>query len=249
MSNALRYDAVEVHARLVDEFRWVDYSDDGEWEIVYPDRACQSCTRGDHAAVRDGYLLCPECAGEPWEACKACGESGEVEGEGGEVVNCRACGGDGEIMCAICGGDGEVECPECLGMGGVEGADDGDWCVPMMLYVWPLEGDKYGEDDADKLDGLCITLLRNVREDACYLALTGGGMDLSWDIATAYVRLGLIPPATLRLPRFSGMGWSEERRRVVEACRNAQEALISRANFSLGHFDALAEWLDTHGRG
>lgn len=32
------------------------------------------------------------------------------------------------------------------------------------------------------------------------LALTGAGMDLSWEIAEAYMRLGCLPPAWLRLP-------------------------------------------------
>lgn len=58
---------------------------------------------------------------------------------------------------------------------------------PAMNYAYPLSS----EPDKDKIirvcEETCCTVVRNLQEDKYYLALTGNGMDLSQDIALAYI--------------------------------------------------------------
>jgi hypothetical protein len=77
---------------------------------------------------------------------------------------------------------------------------------PMMNYWYPVESI---DDDADAvsaaiaIDGLPLCVVRVGNDYG--LALTGGGMDLSWDICAAYVATGSLPPAHFAdLPSFAG---------------------------------------------
>lgn len=84
---------------------------------------------------------------------------------------------------------------------------------PVMSFVWP-----FGHDDSprgvDLAEGqaliadlpVCLVHWVDLAETPRVgLALTGGGMDLSPQIAEAYVRLGYLPPAALApLPDFAG---------------------------------------------
>lgn len=81
---------------------------------------------------------------------------------------------------------------------------------PMMNYWYPLDESTYSswskfdpKDAALKLADLPLCV---VEVDGQYgLALTGGGMDLSWDICKAFVALGYLPPAHFAdLPNFAG---------------------------------------------
>lgn len=72
--------------------------------------------------------------------------------------------------------------------------------------------------DAEKLRGLNIALISS--EDRLGLAFTGGGMDLNWQMAAAFVRLGYYPPPRLRLANLEyGIGQlgHDEAIRVAEA--------------------------------
>ena len=62
--------------------------------------------------------------------------------------------------------------------------------IPMMNYLYPLECSNFKEEDILKVvkDTNC-TLLENSETGKYFLALCGGGMDLSQDIALAYVIL------------------------------------------------------------
>ena len=65
---------------------------------------------------------------------------------------------------------------------------NGDLGFPMMNYAYPI----YNFDgDEEKIEKVCqetnCTVVRNIDENDYYLALTGGGMDLSQDIAYAYM--------------------------------------------------------------
>ena len=108
-------------------------------------------------------------------------------------------------------------CPECGAVviyaedhaDGCERADeDGDELAgydggPMMNYYYPAEIDD--PDEAGRL--LADTCLVVVEVDGrTGLALTGGGMDLSWEIAAAFVALGMLPPVHFAdLPGMAGM--------------------------------------------
>jgi hypothetical protein len=58
---------------------------------------------------------------------------------------------------------------------------------PAMNYAYPL----FSEPDEEKIARVCeetsCTVVYNLQDDSYYLALTGGGMDLSQSIAMAYI--------------------------------------------------------------
>ncbi|MEM7303392.1 MAG: hypothetical protein AAF468_20115 [Pseudomonadota bacterium] len=81
---------------------------------------------------------------------------------------------------------------------------------PVMNYGYPVDI-RHGpscEEIAQNLDNLagCVSLVRH--DDRYYLALTGGGMDLSWNICAAFIVCGCIPPINFlnRLPRMASSG-------------------------------------------
>lgn len=88
---------------------------------------------------------------------------------------------------------------------------------PMMNYFYPVSDySRTGlEQDAAKIADLplCVVEIGDERG----LALTGGGMDLSWEIAEAYVRLGYYPPTWLYLPAMSDRGESDKDRAIATA--------------------------------
>ena len=69
---------------------------------------------------------------------------------------------------------------------------------------------------------LCVVRVN----DAWGLALTGGGMDLSWEIAAAYVALGYLPPTHFRLPAMCGRGSSARDRFIISAYRRSCQVQI-----------------------
>lgn len=111
--------------------------------------------------------------------------------------------------------------------------DNQEW-TPMMNYMYPLPSEF--ERDMDKLFGaewqkkikkvLDNTTLVYFHESGDYfLALTGGGMDLSWEICASYIGLGYLPPVHFcDLPRMSGIDMKNPKaRRVVRACLRSAE--------------------------
>ncbi len=111
-----------------------------------------------------------------------------------EANRCETCGG---IVVATLGGlgdrhdrlddTGEIDC-----QGHVPAAEG-----PMMNYAHPCAWSDMTEAARILVDLPVIPVL--LRDGTKALALTGGGMDLSWEIAEAYVRLGYLPPM-----RFAG---------------------------------------------
>lgn len=63
---------------------------------------------------------------------------------------------------------------------------------PMMNYYYPADLDD-PEDAARKLADTCLCVVEV--DGRTGLALTGGGMDLSWEIVGAFMALGMLPPA------------------------------------------------------
>lgn len=67
---------------------------------------------------------------------------------------------------------------------------------PMMLYCYPLFCDPSEEEIVEVCRRTNCTVVRDNQTDDYYLALYGGGMDLSQDIALAYIiAQGYIPHA------------------------------------------------------
>lgn len=116
-------------------------------------------------------------------------------------------------------------CPECerivVGSGWVEcecgtGVSlDG----PMMNYAYPVDVESLDEAVLKIKDlPLCLVETSN---DGQYLALTGGGMDVSWEICEAYIRLGYLPPVHFELPKMAGRGTTPDDLKIIEASLRA----------------------------
>jgi hypothetical protein len=58
---------------------------------------------------------------------------------------------------------------------------------PMMNYAYPLETEPSDEKVVEICQNTNLTVVKDNEDDTYYLALTGGGMDLSQDIALAYI--------------------------------------------------------------
>jgi len=109
---------------------------------------------------------------------------------------------------------------------------------PMMNYWYPADlylvgtGNAGAEEAARRLADLPLCV---VQVNGDYgLALSGGGMDLSWEICEAYTRLGLLPPAHFcRLPRMAGRGISTRDKYILSACRATLAVAVKRARYAL----------------
>lgn len=96
---------------------------------------------------------------------------------------------------------------------------------PMMNYIYPLPDNfEVPEDFREKLHNMTIVWIND--EEKHYLALTGGGMDMTWEIAETYIDLGYYPPtAYCRLPRMAGKDYSSKKnKRIIDACKESLKA-------------------------
>ncbi len=128
-------------------------------------------------------------------------------------------------------------CPneECYN---VEGTLERPECAPMMNYGYPLpyyEGDPEEEQLTlyqSSANVVLVELIGVADDDAAYvLALSGGGMDLSFDICHAYILLGYAPPLQFcDLPDFAGQDNSQEPfASIIKACLQSVESVVQRA--------------------
>jgi hypothetical protein len=99
---------------------------------------------------------------------------------------------------------------------------------PMMNYRYPIGDSDYSPENAHKIADLPLCLVET--PDANYLALTGGGMDLSWEICEAYCRLGYLPPAHFELPAMAGKVLNERTAFVVAAVERSNQLLAGWAD-------------------
>jgi hypothetical protein len=96
---------------------------------------------------------------------------------------------------------------------------------PMMNYWYKFDNWQMeqlgGPEEAAKLIvdlPLCIVQMG----EQYGLALTGGGMDLSWEICEAYTLLGQLPPVHFcDLPSMAGRGDSARDKYIIAACRES----------------------------
>lgn len=137
-----------------------------------------------------------------------------------ETAECADCGA---VIVRECGGgeerhsdldpDAEHEGEACRGyIPPTEG--------PMMNYWYPVRLRCSPEDAARKIAHLPLCVVEV--EGQTGLALTGGGMDLSWEICAAFVALGFYPPTHFaKLPAMGGRGASASDRRLIRACEES----------------------------
>lgn len=118
--------------------------------------------------------------------------------------------------------------------------DTEDSYAPIMDYIYPLpnyEGDASVDQTTVTNAGSCV--LVDV-DGEVHLGLTGGGMDLSWDICHAYVLLGYLPPFHFcDLPHYSNLKLNEKTECVLNSCIRSAEVVCKRAQSRL---DSLREY-------
>jgi hypothetical protein len=110
---------------------------------------------------------------------------------------------------------------------------------PMMNYLYPLEDferrkTRFSDKELKKAldEAGSVTLIRRNDDGEYYLALSGGGMDLSWDICAAYVNLSYLPPFTFceELPEYSGEKYNDAKHQnVIFACQRSVSFVEARA--------------------
>lgn len=131
--------------------------------------------------------------------------------------------------------EGSARCPEC-----------GEWVEydnegPMVNYRYPVGGLTVSQAQAavddGALAGLPLCLVEYDGEP--FLALTGGGMDLSWEICQAYVNLGYLPPVAF-CSDLPNMGDARVRPEVVRAGAQALSIARDRAAWRFDRF--MEQW-------
>lgn len=128
-----------------------------------------------------------------------------------EAVYCETC--EKAVLC-----HGYTECEDC----GSELPAEG----PMMMYYYPLP-EALSDEQIEALvdEPLCYVRVG----DTHGLALTGGGMDLSWEICEAFIKIGYFPPVHFcNLPRMAGRGESERDKEIINTCFNGVATYLSR---------------------
>jgi hypothetical protein len=169
-----------------------------------------------HEGMVTGDQQCPDCdgTGTDYTDCNYCDGSGTEENEDGERVECEECRGDGALDedCDTCDGRGEWDPDE----------GDPDAWHPIQSRMWHLPHFDIPDNWRD-----CLVSTTVVEIDGNhYLALTGCGMNLSWEIAESFIRLGYRPPAGLRLATICGRGHSEQDQAIAEICRESKRILM-----------------------
>lgn len=187
------------------------------WDIAvlsYQDK-CEECDG-------KGHIQCNECAADkPGRmVCDAGCKDGMIYDAAGNGTECNICDGDGYMDCNCKDEDypeGRVECGKCDGEGEVVTEDPDRWS-PMMHYIYPIKDEDFEPPDKpwDVLE--CTTLVDIKSMDGYALALTGSGMDFSWEICRSFVNLGYLPPVYFaKLPRM-GRGESDQDKQLLRAC-------------------------------
>lgn len=102
---------------------------------------------------------------------------------------------------------------------------------PMMNYYYPITQPDNAKEWAERIPDLPLCLVHFEKSDKWGLALTGGGMNLSWEICKAYMRLGFLPPIHFcTLPSMSGMKLTKENKWILAGCRRSLK--IARADIT-----------------
>jgi hypothetical protein len=187
---------------------------------------------------------------EDWSAVTV-GEGGDPRWTSFEAFRCET---EGCPFVVVSSG-GEVRCDEDSGTLYLEGQRFDPTCAeddeprpcgeyighaegPMMSYAYPL--DRADEDSAVRLADLPLALVE--MDGAWFLALTGGGMDLSWEICAGYVRLGSYPPAHFaeNLPRIGSMG-NERAAWYADTLAAARESLRIAQDWAVADLERFAQ--------
>lgn len=155
-------------------------------------------------------------------------ERGE-DSEGWRSFETSECSECGKVL-VLDAGQGEEQHRHLADFG------DGETCIgnvsmvegPMMNYWYPVEISDCAEA-ARKIADLPLCVVE-FRDGSTGLALTGGGMDLSWQICEAFIRIGELPPVAFsRLPAMASLKLDKRHRLIVAACIKSSEIQIRQA--------------------
>lgn len=138
------------------------------------------------------------------------------------------------------------ECPHC------HDTLERPECAPMMNYYYRLpnyEGDRDPEADQSLLYQSRVNVVMvkinggEDDEDIYALALSGGGMDLSWDICHAFILLGYAPPLfACDVPEFAGQDNSKEPFwSILKACLQSVRTAKRSATWSQSKLASLVD--------
>lgn len=117
---------------------------------------------------------------------------------------------------------------------------DDEVFIPVMSCYYPLTATEW-EHKPEYLQARLALYGGSCQlaelDDNLVLMLTGGGMDLSWDICTAYILAGQLPPVhfAAHLPEFAGKTLTQQNKVVLVACERALETMGNRCHRGLKH--------------
>lgn len=117
--------------------------------------------------------------------------------------------------------------------------------MPMMNSLWGLpQNYEPSEDDKEAMRNMTVVAIKEGSGyPEYYLALTGGGMDMSWQIADTYVQLGYLPPAALgTLPNMANRTPSKGHDRLlVEALKESHRINSSSSENAIQSLDNMVD--------
>ena len=127
---------------------------------------------------------------------------------------------------------------------------ENDEFAPMMNYRYPLPEFDRKNHSSEKIkralsNAGSITLIEDLKSNEKYLALSGGGMDLSWDIVQGYINLGFTPPAHFcrNLPKMAGMKLTKGNEEAILGCRRSLKAQSGWNESGLEKLDDLEKYM------
>jgi hypothetical protein len=132
--------------------------------------------------------------------------------------------------------EGSKECEEKLGYYSFEVMEQD--IHPVMNYAYMLD-EVYGMDseDARKIEGTPLILVEFEDTEQNALVLAGGGMDFSWEICEAFIKLGYYPPIYFcDLPKMASI-MSKRKEVIVKACLKSLEAVRIHLDRTKGNLD------------
>jgi len=117
---------------------------------------------------------------------------------------------------------------------------------PIISYSYALPRFRGDIQEAAKLiSDLPLCLVKFMSEDDPCLALTGGGMDLTWEICEAYMRLGYLPPLHFcQLPQYAGKTLSSNARWIIAGCKASCRVVRGWANSKLRDLQNLRKCMN-----
>ncbi len=175
-------------------------------------------------AIKELYTGYIDCEPRSIDWSDALGE----DCDGWQSYECHECSGCGKDVVVNHSGD----CPNCETPTYTDG--------PVMNYWYPIRIDDCAEAARTiKHLPLCVV---EFKDGQTGFALTGGGMDLSWEICEAFMRLGYLPPVYFELPMMCGRGTSARDRWIIAGCRQAIRVATKRMASRAQRLDRMVKW-------